>query len=168
MKIVFLLLSRLTGKRKLFPRVHIQNISPPGRDLFWQAVRWENFERSQYSKWVTSTWRKLAQFCWIRKFQDLILILCLVGVICLLDTQRQHKTFISSLLTSREKNCLKFFVSRIIIELLLQCTEWLRNTFLHLLHRKKLSHSAGKMRSYEKIFPCLTEISIRRGNIGEN
>ena len=29
--------------------------------------------------------------------------LCLVGVLCLLDTQRQHNTFISSLLTSRQK-----------------------------------------------------------------
>ena len=60
MEIVFLLLSRLPGKKILFPRVHIRNISPPGRDLFWQAVRWENFERSQYSKWVTQTWRKMA------------------------------------------------------------------------------------------------------------
>ena len=25
------------------------------RDLVWRAVRWENFERSQYSKWVTET-----------------------------------------------------------------------------------------------------------------
>ena len=36
----------------------------------------------------------------------------------------------------------------------------LRNTFLNLLHRKKLSHSAGKMRSYEKIFPRITETSV--------
>ena len=43
MEIVFLLLSRLPGKKILFPRVHIRNISPPGRDLFWQAVRGENF-----------------------------------------------------------------------------------------------------------------------------
>ena len=36
----------------------------------------------------------------------------------LLDTQRQHKTFMSSLLTSRQKNyCLKFLVTRIIIEI---------------------------------------------------
>ena len=53
MKIVFPLFSRLTGKKILFPRVHIRNISPLGRDLFWWAVRWENFERTQYSKWVT-------------------------------------------------------------------------------------------------------------------
>ena len=53
MKTVFPLFSRLTGKKILFPRVHIQNIFPPGRDLIWRAVRWENFERSQYSKWVT-------------------------------------------------------------------------------------------------------------------
>ena len=50
MKIVFPLLSLLTGKKILYPRVHIRNISQLGRDLFWRAVRWENFERSQYSK----------------------------------------------------------------------------------------------------------------------
>ena len=55
MKIVFPLFSRLPGKKILFPRVHIQNISPPGRDLLWRdllwrAIRWENFEKSQYSK----------------------------------------------------------------------------------------------------------------------
>ena len=55
MKIVFPLFSRLTGEKILFPRVHIRNISPSGQDLFWRAVRWENFERSQYSKWVTET-----------------------------------------------------------------------------------------------------------------
>ena len=53
MKIAFPLFSRLTGKKILFPHVHIRNISPPGRDLFWRAVTWENFDRSQYSKWVT-------------------------------------------------------------------------------------------------------------------
>ena len=38
--------------------------------------------------------------------------------------QIQHKTFMSSLLTLRQKNnCLKFLVNRIIIELLLQCIE---------------------------------------------
>ena len=36
----------LIGKKILFPRVHTQNISPPGQDFFWQAVRWEKFERS--------------------------------------------------------------------------------------------------------------------------
>ena len=36
-------------KKILFPCVYIQNISPPGRDLFW----WENFERSQYAKSLT-------------------------------------------------------------------------------------------------------------------
>ena len=52
MKKVFPLFFRLPGN-KIFPHVHILNISPPGRDLFWRAVRWENFEKSQYSKWVT-------------------------------------------------------------------------------------------------------------------
>ena len=33
MKIAFPLLSRLTGKKILFPCVHIRNISPLGRDL---------------------------------------------------------------------------------------------------------------------------------------
>ena len=49
-KIIFPLLSHLTGKKILFPPVHIRNISPPRRDLFWQAVRCENFDRGQYSK----------------------------------------------------------------------------------------------------------------------
>ena len=42
---------------------------------------------------------------------------------------------------------------------------------MHLVHRKKLSHSVGKMRSYEKIFPArprsrsaVGEISVWRGN----
>ena len=55
MKIVFLLFYRLTGKDILFSRIHIRNISPPGRDLFWRVVRKENFARSQYLKWVTQT-----------------------------------------------------------------------------------------------------------------
>ena len=160
MKIVFPLFSRLTGKNILFPPVHIRNISPPERDLFWRGVRWENFERIQYSKWVTQTWRKMAQFCYIRECQALILILYLVGVLCLLDTQRQHNTFVFSTNIKAKSNCLEYLVNRIIIELLSQCIERLRNTFLHLLHRKKLSHLAGKMRSYEKIFPRLTEISV--------
>ena len=62
--------------------------------------------------------------------------------------------------TKAKTNCLKFLVNRIITELLSQCIELLRITFLHLLHRKKLSHSAGKMRACEKIFPLLTEISV--------
>ena len=33
MKIVFPLFTCLTGKKILFPRVHIRNFSPPGRDL---------------------------------------------------------------------------------------------------------------------------------------
>ena len=52
LKIIFPLFFHLTGK-KIFPRVHIRNISPPGQDLFWRAARWENFERSKYPKWVT-------------------------------------------------------------------------------------------------------------------
>ena len=62
-------------------------------------------------------------------------------------------------------------MNRIIIELLLQCIEWLCNTFLHLLSRKKLSRSAGKMRSYVKILlipawpnsrSAVDKISVRR------
>ena len=52
MKLVFPLFSRFTEKKMLFPRIHIQNISPPGQDLLWWTVKWENFERSQYSKRV--------------------------------------------------------------------------------------------------------------------
>ena len=45
----------------------------------------------------------MAEFCCIRKYQALILILCL-GALCLLDAQRQHTdTFLSSLLTSRQE-----------------------------------------------------------------
>ena len=56
------------------------------------------------------------------------LILCLVGVLHLLEIQRQHETFIiPSLLTSRQKmkynNCLRFLANGIIMELLLQCIE---------------------------------------------
>ena len=38
MKIVSPLFSPLPGKKILFPRVHISNIFPPGRYLFWPAV----------------------------------------------------------------------------------------------------------------------------------
>ena len=38
MKIVLPLFSHLTGK-KIFASVHKSNIFPPGRDLFWWAVR---------------------------------------------------------------------------------------------------------------------------------
>ena len=48
MEIVFPLFSLLTGKRHYF-LVFIYEIFSPGRDLFWRAVTWENFERSQYS-----------------------------------------------------------------------------------------------------------------------
>ena len=35
-------------EKRYFPRIHIRNVSPPGRDVFWRAVRRENFTRSQY------------------------------------------------------------------------------------------------------------------------
>ena len=53
-----------------------------------------------------------------QKYQGLILILCLVGVQCLLDAQREHKTFVS-FTNIKQKLCLKFLVNRIITELLL-------------------------------------------------
>ena len=47
-----------------------------------------------------------------------------MGVLQLLDNQRQHKTFMSSSLKPRQKNnCLKFVVNGIIEELLLQSIE---------------------------------------------
>ena len=52
MKIVFPLFSGLAGKKILFPHVHIRIIFLSGRDLLWRAVRWENFEKSHYSKWA--------------------------------------------------------------------------------------------------------------------
>ena len=102
----------------------------------------------------------MTQFCCIWTYQGLILILYLMGVLQLLNTQRQHKTFVFFTKIKAKNNYLKFLVNRIITELLLQCIDWLRNTLLHLIHRKKLSHSVGKIRSYEKIFPRLTEISV--------
>ena len=41
MKIDFPLLSRLAGENILFPCVHLRNIFPPERDLFWRGIRWE-------------------------------------------------------------------------------------------------------------------------------
>ena len=120
----------------------------------------------------------MAQFCCIWTYQGLILILCLMGVLQLLDTQRQHRTFMSFLTKTKTKNnCLKFLVNRIITELLLQCTEWVRNTFLHLFHRKKLLTQPGKcvhMRNPPPLPPvplprprsrsAVGKISVRRGN----
>ena len=65
----------------------------------------------------------MAQFCCIRKYQGLILNLCLVGVLFLLDTQRPHKTFDFFTNNKTKNKCLKFLVNRIIIEILLQCIE---------------------------------------------
>ena len=77
------------------------------------------------------------------------------------NTIRDSKTtkaFMSSLLISRQKNnCLRSLINRSITELLLDCIKY----FLHLHRRKKLSHSARKMHSFEKIFPCLTKISVK-------
>ena len=52
MKIVSPLFLRLTGKKILFPWVHIENISPLGKDIFWRAIGRENFAENQYSTWV--------------------------------------------------------------------------------------------------------------------
>ena len=140
MEMVSLLFSHLTRKKYSIPRVHVGNISPPGRDLFWRAVRRENFAGSQGDT-------KLKKNGWVLLYLNIswldILILCLVGILHPLEFQRQHKTFImSSLPTPRQKyNCLTFLVNRIITGLLLQSIEWLRNTSLHLSRRKKLSHS---------------------------
>ena len=46
----------------------------------------------------------MTHFCCIPKKQGLVFILCLVEVLYLLDKQRQQKIFMSSLLTSRQKN----------------------------------------------------------------
>ena len=71
--------------------------------------------------------------------------------------------YVFSLLTSKqENNYLRFLENIIIIELLLWCTEWLGSRFLYLLRRKKWSYSAGKMYSYELLFPRLTEILVRK------
>ena len=64
MKIVFPLFFHLTGE-KIFPCVHIWNISLAGRYLFWQALRRENFKGNQYSKWLAQAWRNTDQFCCI-------------------------------------------------------------------------------------------------------
>ena len=86
-------------------------------------------------------------------------ILCLVGVLHLLNTKRQHKTFMSWLLTSRQKNnCLKFLANRKIIKLLLQCIELLRNLFCTCFVGKNYLTQQGN--ANEKLFPWLTEISV--------
>ena len=160
MKIVFLLFSRLTGKKNSF-LAFIYEIFPCLVGIYFGGLLGGKILREGN---IQNGWHKLEEkwlsFIVIWTYQGLILMLCLMGVLQLLRTQRQHKTFVFFTNIKAKNNCLKFLVNRIITELLLQCIEWLRNTFLHLLHRKKLSHSAGKMRSYEKIFPRLTEILV--------
>ena len=105
------------------------------------------------------------------------LILCLVGVLHL-KIQIHH---------SLQKKSLFFYRLRIHITLCLLLSllseifskqynyrtiitmySMLRNIFLDLLCRKKFSHSAGKMHSYEKIFPRLTEILVSyRRDLGQ-
>ena len=62
--------SRLTG---VLPRVHIQNISPPGWDWLCSAVRRENFSGNKYSKRVDK--RKETHCCCIWTYKGLILSL---------------------------------------------------------------------------------------------
>ena len=43
-------------------------VFPPERDLFWRAVKWENFTDNQYSKWATQTLRKVTHNAQKMKF----------------------------------------------------------------------------------------------------
>ena len=43
----FPVFSPLNWGKDIFPCV------PPGRDLFWYAIRWENVAENQYLKWIT-------------------------------------------------------------------------------------------------------------------
>ena len=131
MKMVFPLLSRLTGKKILFPRVHIRNISPPGRDLFWRAAKWEKFWEKQIFKMGDINLKKNDSVSLYSKISGLDSHFIFGG--SSMSIRYSKTTNLSCLL--------KFWVNRIIIELLLQCIEWLRNAFSRLLHRKKLSHS---------------------------
>ena len=113
----------------------------------------------------------MAQFCRIRKYQGLILSLCLVGVLCLLDTQRHYKTLTSSLLTPRQNNCLKFLANRIIIELLLQCVEWYVILFYtcslgkkYLIQPRKCVHISKYFPAWPRSRSAVGEILFRRGN----
>ena len=49
----FPILFLLNQEKDIISLSSCRNISPPQQNLFWQAVRWESFERSQYLKWVT-------------------------------------------------------------------------------------------------------------------
>ena len=94
-----------------------------------------------------------------------------MGVIQLLDTQRQQKFYVSFTKTKTKNNCLKFLVNRIITELLLQCIEWLRNTFCTCFIEENSLTLAGKcdhVRKYIPVWPrsrwAVGEISVRGGN----
>ena len=113
MKIVFPLFSRLTW-RKIFSRVHIRNIFPPGRELFCRLLGGKLCEKAIFKLGDTNLKEKVSVLLWLNISGLDTLILFLVGVLHLLDTQRQHRTFfISSLLTSSQKNnSLKFLVNK--------------------------------------------------------
>ena len=64
MKIVLPLFSRLTGKKILFPRVHIQSISPPWRDFYGRLSGGKILQEAN----IKNGWHKL-----VKKNQILIL-----------------------------------------------------------------------------------------------
>ena len=99
---------------------------------------WQKLEEKNGSVWLYLNIPKLDT-----------LILCLVGVLHLLEIQRQDKTFT---MLSLLRSCLRFLVNRISIKLSLQCIKWLCNIFLHLPRRKKLSHSARIWVSFKGLF----------------
>ena len=45
----FLVVFLLNGQ-KIFPGIDVRNSSLSGRDLFWQAVKWENFSGNKHLK----------------------------------------------------------------------------------------------------------------------
>ena len=90
MKIVFPLFSRLTGKKILFPRVHIQNISPPGRDLFWQAI----CKKPTFKMGDTNLKKNGSVLLYLNMSRLDSVILCLLRVLHL-EIQIHHGDYIS-------------------------------------------------------------------------
>ena len=58
------------------------------------------------------------------------------------------------------KNIIEIFSKYNNYRIIITMYRILNSIFLRLLHSKKISHSAGKMHSYKKIFPHLVDISV--------
>ena len=105
MIIVFPLFSRLTGKNILLPHVYMRNISPPGRDLFCKLLGGKILGEANIQNGRHKLEEKSLSFI---VFED-ISGWFLFYVWWEFYTQRQHKTFMSSLQTPRQKKLFKNF-----------------------------------------------------------